>query len=893
MNKLLFEKETNSKEVSEAKKEKEKSIEQNISNLPIKLGSFIIRRRNFIIENTKNDSRHKKGKEESTYSNILNNTQEKKSKTLNRNLTKEEQKKSQIKDKKKEEEKSRINYINFNREKSKSIYPKKINKDLGKSSTSNSRSIRCKSVDIINKTNSNSVPKKLQAHKNLKSKNIVQKNWCKKSENRIFEVQKITNSLTIQATDQKLESYLPENEPKKSLTVSNVQTYPKTNNLTSSEFIEEIKDRILQGPKKNKSRERQNIKNKSSEITNSKNLANKNKPLINKMIKKTTNEVQKNQLGKSQEINVFNLPLNILIIEKNEESQLSNSEAEILSRSPKKSSVESKQKTINRDSFEALKTQKTSLLNKNSFPEVQGFEYRAKSPQFDPLISHFQHLPIRETRLNNFRGTFGIFPPELNNASNEINNIKHAKTPIASLQQSEKSILLQTAQFQKYDFSEFQSFNKETPKKMGLSKRSSEFVFWNQLDLSQTEDRNHLEESKRCLNKSEDEEEEKRMIQLYKGDLGQDEQYLLSEKSMKNVKPSLARKWFRNDLNSETRSVDDNLDMKNGNLELASCLAMEEENIQALDSSVTGFYERLNMVQYATLNRIKEGEKDLPPFQLSKVIKGDKGLVKYVGLNTHKGVVRPQNEDTISVLLNCGNQLVMKPKSENGEVHISMFSLFDGHGGSSCSDFLKSNFNQVFLEQFNVQGNLLGSVKSIFKKLDSDYLFEAVKKGHYLSGSCVVSLIVVDESLVILNLGDSRCIASKNNGKESQEITRDHKPDSLVECSRILEGGGELRRVATNLETNESSFYVAHTYPEVRRINELERREVGCASFSPWRINPGGLSISRSIGDVSAKKVEMGGIENLVIAEPDIYEFPVEDIDFLVLACWLISRWRV
>ena len=872
--------------------------------MPIKSGLFIIKKRNFIIENTKNDSRHIKRKEESIYSNILNNTQEKKTKTLNQNLKKEELNKSQIKDNKKVEAKNRINYINFNREKSKSIYPKKFNKDLGKSKTSDSRSIRCKSVDIINRTKDNSVPEKLPLQKNLKFHNIVQKNGYKKTKSRIFEVPKITNSLTIQATDQKLESYLPENEPKKSLAVSNVQTYPKTNNLISSEFIEEIKDRILQGPKKNKSRERGNIKNKSlenlkkernksSEIKNTINPANKNKPLINQMSNKTTNEVEKHQNGKSQEKNVFNLPLNIFIIEKNQESQLSNSEPEILQKSQKKSSVQSKQKSINKSCLEVSKTLKTSFLNKNSFTEMQGFQHRAKSPQFDPLISHFQHLPIRETRLNNFRGTFGLYLPELNKANSEMNNLKHAKTPLVNLQQSENSILLQTAQFPKYDFSEFQSFNKESPKKMGVPKRSSEFVFWNQLDLSQTEDRIHFEESKRCLNKSEYDEEEKRMKQLYKGDWGQDEVYLLSEKSIKNVKPSLARKWFRNDLNSERRSVDDNLDMKNGNMELTSCLAMEEENIQALDSSVTCFYERLNLVEYATLKRIKEGEKDLPPFQLSKVIKGSKGMVKYVGLNTHKGVVRPENEDTISVLLNCGDQLVMKPKSENGEVHISMFSLFDGHGGSSCSDFLKSNFNQVFLEQFNMQGNLPGSVNSIFKKLDSDYLGEAVKKGHYLIGSCVVSLIVVDESLVILNLGDSRCIASKNNGKESKEITRDHKPDALVECSRILEGGGELRRVATNLETNESSFYVAHTYPEVKRINELERREVGCASFSPWRINPGGLSISRSIGDVSAKKVEMGGIENLVIAEPEIHECSVEDIDFLVLACGLISRWRV
>jgi protein phosphatase 2C family protein 2/3 len=44
----------------------------------------------------------------------------------------------------------------------------------------------------------------------------------------------------------------------------------------------------------------------------------------------------------------------------------------------------------------------------------------------------------------------------------------------------------------------------------------------------------------------------------------------------------------------------------------------------------------------------------------------------------------------------------------------------------------------------------------------------------------------------IANVGDSRAILSKSNGKVSQAITTDHKPNEESEEKRIIENGGKV-----------------------------------------------------------------------------------------------------
>ena len=53
-------------------------------------------------------------------------------------------------------------------------------------------------------------------------------------------------------------------------------------------------------------------------------------------------------------------------------------------------------------------------------------------------------------------------------------------------------------------------------------------------------------------------------------------------------------------------------------------------------------------------------------------------MIKAYAVNTHQGISRKYNEDRVSIILNI---------SKNG-VKASYFAIYDGHGGSSCCDFL-------------------------------------------------------------------------------------------------------------------------------------------------------------------------------------------------------------
>lgn len=51
-----------------------------------------------------------------------------------------------------------------------------------------------------------------------------------------------------------------------------------------------------------------------------------------------------------------------------------------------------------------------------------------------------------------------------------------------------------------------------------------------------------------------------------------------------------------------------------------------------------------------------------------------------------------------------------------------------------------------------------------------------------------------DDSLVFVNVGDSRAIMSKNEGADLQICTFDHKPQFFTEMQRIFKLGGQLYR---------------------------------------------------------------------------------------------------
>lgn len=58
--------------------------------------------------------------------------------------------------------------------------------------------------------------------------------------------------------------------------------------------------------------------------------------------------------------------------------------------------------------------------------------------------------------------------------------------------------------------------------------------------------------------------------------------------------------------------------------------------------------------------------------------------------------------------------------------------------------------------------------------------------------------------------------------------------------------------------------------------------------LGPFRVLPGRLSVSRTFGDIEAKKPKYGGNPKVIVADPEIKAFKVQpNYDFILLACKL------
>ena len=213
---------------------------------------------------------------------------------------------------------------------------------------------------------------------------------------------------------------------------------------------------------------------------------------------------------------------------------------------------------------------------------------------------------------------------------------------------------------------------------------------------------------------------------------------------------------------------------------------------------------------------------------------------------------------------------------------ISYFAIFDGHNGDHCAEFLRQNLLQFIYTNPNFPKNIEKSIREAFIKADEEYLnnYSLIKDDinsnmnynlDYCnnSGSCGLILLLIDTKIYIANVGDSRCIISCNNGKIQRDVTRDHKPEFPYEKKRIYNNGGNIYR-------NETIF-------QEDFLNKLNNKVL----LGPYRVNPGKLSVSRTIGDARAKMEKFGGIPNIIIPEPDIYAFDFykDNIDYFILGC--------
>ena len=212
-------------------------------------------------------------------------------------------------------------------------------------------------------------------------------------------------------------------------------------------------------------------------------------------------------------------------------------------------------------------------------------------------------------------------------------------------------------------------------------------------------------------------------------------------------------------------------------------------------------------------------------------------------------------------------------KNINGVVNYNIFGVLDGHGvnGHFASQFV----NKYIIDRIKYHSLLknLDNPKDIYKKLtqnnfqiltnifiDADTQIKKQKFNVEMSGTTVVLVIQLEEHIICANTGDSRAILVYANSKKLINskifnLSYDAKPDNPSEKKRIYENGGVVEVI---LDENDKPigpsriWMKGQTYP--------------------------GLAISRTIGDIDAKKIG-------VIPHPQIIEYTINPKTKYIIAC--------
>ena len=206
-------------------------------------------------------------------------------------------------------------------------------------------------------------------------------------------------------------------------------------------------------------------------------------------------------------------------------------------------------------------------------------------------------------------------------------------------------------------------------------------------------------------------------------------------------------------------------------------------------------------------------------------------IISY-GVNTYRGVIRNYNEDRVTILINA---LVNKGNKDTQKylknLKISYFSIYDGHAGNKCCEFLKKFLHHYIFESEFFPLNPIKAIEDGFNICENKFMSLIYSDNKYIdpSGSCALVLLILNDICYIANLGDSRALYSCNDGKKFFQISRDHKPNDPIEKNRIYKFGGSIYK-QTNNSPQKKEAYGSQQMERMAKI--------------PFRINPGRLAVS-------------------------------------------------
>ena len=163
--------------------------------------------------------------------------------------------------------------------------------------------------------------------------------------------------------------------------------------------------------------------------------------------------------------------------------------------------------------------------------------------------------------------------------------------------------------------------------------------------------------------------------------------------------------------------------------------------------------------------------------------------------------------------------LVRHPFLSIEKHNLSLFGIFDGHGGDFVAKYLKENFAQNLHKsiKINYSLNFRSILKEAFESFDKN--LEKFKEAENC-GSTGTLIVVNNNSVYCANVGDSKCFyISKNN---VEQLSEDHN------CSNEKEKE-ELKKKGILVFQNRvfGCLSLTRTFGD----NQLKKDGIGCTPF--------------------------------------------------------------
>jgi len=211
----------------------------------------------------------------------------------------------------------------------------------------------------------------------------------------------------------------------------------------------------------------------------------------------------------------------------------------------------------------------------------------------------------------------------------------------------------------------------------------------------------------------------------------------------------------------------------------------------------------------------------------------------------------------------------------------SYFAVFDGHAGPRAAEYCGQRMlDNITSTQAWRKGDIKEATRYGIQRTEQAWLRAALlAQPRWFDGTTAVACVIVGAQVTVGWVGDSRAVLGRysreDGGWTSESLSLDHKPTAPSERERILSVGGNIGR-------------------SVKEANARHVRAVAgarCPFFcfgahpaAPVRCYPGGLSLSRSIGDVTLKYHK--GVK-CVVGDPDVHQYDLNlDVDrFIILGC--------